>query len=268
MDHSLNRLIPETLGFEDEYVFDVPRRGEVKPRYKRLPVGADREIKRKLAWEYFSRDPLHWCISQILNDPADLDSRDHAMLLSFLDDHLSKESTSKDNKLRVDQRLSNELSDFAATHQLLKAVRYHRPIGGPITLDQARELRRSRKGWRNSALEGVDVHEPIVISLGKLLQSFDEHPMPMGTHDNGWLDRADQVRRIRKEFWDRTRACRRKEYGDAGAAKEDIQSDLASMSFDTDPKHLASLEAERAAILAPKPSLRLKPVKANDIQTQ
>ncbi|KAK5110324.1 hypothetical protein LTR85_001277 [Meristemomyces frigidus] len=77
----------------------------------------------------FADDFMYWCLLNLCGKPDDPAGFDHAHLFASLEDHLAKSSRAEN--ARLDQIIVDQLSGLAANHQLLLAVRLHRPLNGP-----------------------------------------------------------------------------------------------------------------------------------------
>lgn len=94
----------------------------------------------------------------------------------------------------------------------------------------------------------------LVVKLGKTFGILESLTFPSGVRDVSWLQRADEVRKTSASFWAQARTLHRwhlsLESGEYN--EEDKESELSLLSFDQAPEHLATLQAERDAILSPK----------------
>ena len=70
---------------------------------------------------------------------------DHALLFAFLDEHILTCKAS--DRARLDETLYEKLSDYAAIHELLVAVRLHRPQNTNRDIDDVYQ-NDDRKAWR------------------------------------------------------------------------------------------------------------------------
>ncbi|KAF7941714.1 uncharacterized protein EAE97_006551 [Botrytis byssoidea] len=101
----------------------------------------------------FENDPLDYCLFQLQARP-DIQQKqntwpkevsiDHALLFSILEDHLAKSNIKE--KSRLDEVLSNLLSDLATSHEMLAAIRLHRPLSRPRTLDEVLQSESEKLG--------------------------------------------------------------------------------------------------------------------------
>lgn len=198
--------------------------------------------------EGFYKDPLDWCLMQLLGDPDGLRRFDQAMLFEFLNEHLANSSSAE--KARLDQALYDKLSDLAALYELLTAVRLHRPLSTNRDVDDVKRTEQ-RKGWRYlDAGAGDSMTSADRLPLGRLLQHFDSLSVPSGKQDRVWIGQSERSRSALSAFWAKVRQDHEKWLRGLQLSTGDIQTDLEALSADSRPEHLAAVEAERASILA------------------
>jgi len=82
---------------------------------------------------------------QLQGPPDDQKRFDHALLFAFLDEYISTCKAS--DRARLDETLYEKLSDYAAIHELLVAVRLHRPQNTNRYIDDVYQ-NDDRKAWR------------------------------------------------------------------------------------------------------------------------
>jgi hypothetical protein len=116
-------------------VDDTAMEVEVKKLVKRLEQGATGaqrivtyKARRPVVW--MQEDPLDWCIHELAKSPDDTTGFDHAMLFKFLEEHLTL-----GEKNRLEPAMMRQLLDLAALHELLMAVRMHRPRNTNQTIE-------------------------------------------------------------------------------------------------------------------------------------
>ncbi|KAF7504543.1 hypothetical protein GJ744_002099 [Endocarpon pusillum] len=141
------------------------------------------------------------------------------------------------------------LADIGAIWEMIMAIRYHRPPRHRMETLQALDLGSARAGCRRLALEtrwlqGRQVF-PIQMSLRVKppLQLFVESfRSGDGTKESDRQERRMASRRLLKSFWDAARDFQRQYLSGIGLSKDEIQMQLASISFDLAPEYLESLE--------------------------
>lgn len=177
---------------------------------------------------------------------------DGSLLFSFLDDWLSNESITTKEKSRLDQTLLAYLSNLAALHELLAAVRQFRPVCTPIGFDEAKSRGTERSAWRrlNDTDQIFEDEAKDTKIMAKLFEAV-QTPFPSGKRDAAWLDRADEVRQNLKTYWAHARMMHAKELKSYPlCTKEDIGREISALSFGENSDYLAVLEEERKAILS------------------
>lgn len=93
----------------------------------------------------------------------------------------------------------------------------------------------------------------LAVESARLLQRFENATFPKGCKDATWLDKADSVRQLSKDFWSHARLLLQGQMEKMSIfTKDDIQDFLARLSYDSAPEHLAALQAERDGSLASK----------------
>jgi hypothetical protein len=106
--------------------------------------------------EAFSGDPLDWCLTQIVGQPDDQTNFDHAMLFSFLHNHLS--TSPRKEQARVDEILYQKLSHISAAHEMLVSVRLHRPQNQFRCTDEAVQSE-DRGAWKKMRVADENMYK-------------------------------------------------------------------------------------------------------------
>ncbi|TGO89796.1 hypothetical protein BPOR_0093g00070 [Botrytis porri] len=146
------------------------------------------------------------------------------MLLGFLTDWLNKDTTTAEEKQRLEPQILEIVSEFATTYELLAAVRQHRPLFRVTNIDTARVEGRERLAWRGvpdkERAEGTE----------RLAASQD------CKRDAAWLSKADEVRNNASALWAHF------------STEKDYEHDMAMLSYDSAPEHLLALKLQRESI--------------------
>jgi len=236
----LTAFIPDRPGFRHAYSHDHSVPGQVSyQRTLRTPQG-----------ELFEKDRLDWCLTQLLGPPDQERRFDHAMLFAVLDDHLSKSSAAE--RARLDQALYDRLSDYAATHELLMAVRLHRPVNTNRDVSDVIKTEH-RLAWR--VMEDPDDHLPgsqkglDVVGVGRKVQHLLELKPPSGKKDLDWLEQSEKVRMTLNTLWAQIRAGRESLLRHRGFTADEITAATEDLRAGTSAEHLADHERERERVL-------------------
>ncbi|KAF7920587.1 uncharacterized protein EAE97_011480 [Botrytis byssoidea] len=198
----------------------------------------------------FYGDHLHWCIVQITADPEEPNNYDASMLLGFLTDWLNKDTTTAQDKQRLEPQILEILYEFATTYELLAAVRQHRPLFKATDIDTARIEGRGRLAWR-----GVPDEERSqgTERLAELLKIIELTPFPKGKKDGAWLSKADEARDNTSDLWAHVRTIhasilKKHKF----STEKDYEHDMTMLSYDRAPEHLLALKLQRESILQSK----------------
>lgn len=231
----------------------------------------------------FSKDKLDFCLTLLIIDNRSdckleaVSPLTPAMIFAMLEEHLVKCHETKNFKelARLNETVYTVVSSLATMYQMLEMVRLHRPRAKKREAEDTVELEHSR-GWRyvkkhledqymlrdfNCATGLPDQSIPMGesqsqrIRAEKLLadptKKFMETPKPTGTRlSPQWLDADEQQRKALSQIWVQVRARHEYNLRRLGFGQEDIDHDLATLSADSDPKHVAAIEKRNAEIHA------------------
>ena len=216
--------------------------------------------------EGFFKDPLDWVLIQLQGDPDGVRRYDHAMLFSFLNECMNNSPAAE--RARLDQKLYDKLSDFAALHELLTAVRFHRPLS---TLRYVSDVQQTeqRKYWRCTRPSNSQADRSDASAMGIALSHFDHLPIPSGKKNLEWLEHLQNSRNGLTAFWSIVREDRKQGAEKRNYSSVDIEYELDPLSADTSSEYLAAVEAERLAILERLKNVNSVAIDSNEsMQTQ
>ncbi|KAI4119290.1 MAG: hypothetical protein LQ345_000787 [Seirophora villosa] len=203
-------------------------------------------------------DRLDWIMLQVLGPPERKGRYDHAMLFALLEDRLAKSPAAE--RARLDQTLYDKLSDLAAMHELLVAVRLHRPMNADWSPDDLKKTEH-RRLWRmgEDAPSGRDKEQKdqnySLDFIGKRVKAFMEIPPPTGKQDLAWLAQSEKATEALKTLW--TSICAHKDatLRPEGISADDIERTLGSLRADSSPEYIAAVQESRERILSkPEPA--------------
>lgn len=254
---NLGAFNPQRPGFRHLWVHQHVKPGEITLR---------RATKMSMP-EIFAKDPLDWCLTQMQGDPDDPRRFDHAMLFAFLDQHLSTAPASE--RARMDQKLYDKLSDYAANHEMLTAVRLHRPLNTSRDIDDVRKTEQ-RPSWKYIG-EDHRFQNNEVDTMSRLLDEFYYLRLPSGKKDLFWLEYTEQIRAALSSFWASMRRYCEKWQKNLKLGPENALISQDVLSADSDADYRAAVEAEKAEIMeriASKSIALAEPASKEAIQTQ
>ncbi|KAH7150598.1 hypothetical protein DER46DRAFT_613672 [Fusarium sp. MPI-SDFR-AT-0072] len=149
--------------------------------------------------EALTEDPLDWYLVQLQAKPDDQRAFDHAMLFAMLQDHLSSNPS---EKKRLDEIIYQTLSDLSTCHEMLLAVRFHRPQNAARTVQEV-STTEDREFWKPRRSESYKEDLGLLQDIGtSLIRDFYLAKPPTGPRNTDWLARCRESIRgtIREEF--------------------------------------------------------------------
>ncbi|THV55238.1 hypothetical protein BGAL_0011g00170 [Botrytis galanthina] len=185
----------------------------------------------------FENDLLDYCLANLQFKPDKQQkpntwpkevTTDHGLLFSILENHLAKSKIKE--KSRLDEVLSNVLSDLAASHEMLAAIRLHRPRSRSRTLDEV-------------------LHEACA-KLGKVFfKNFHEVKAPTGRKNMEWLNYSQNSRKVLEAFWQGIRKECAMVWKQNGFTEDEVTEELEYISATTTQEYLSATQAEERQLL-------------------
>ncbi|KAN0092460.1 hypothetical protein V8E51_018307 [Hyaloscypha variabilis] len=204
----------------------------------------------------FYKDPLDWCLRQLLGPPDGAVKYEHAMLFAFLDNYL--ETCPQGDKDRLDEVLLTKYSDFAALHEMRVMVRLHRPRNIPLRFEEYKtmEHRRVWKFARKELLEGglnwlnslPGRRSAQANALEKFSKTTDPDSASKDTMQG--LKQTDDEREALGAFWNVVKEQHREFFATKGLTVTETTELLMDLSANTAPEYLQALKVEREETLA------------------
>ena len=204
--------------------------------------------------EYSKKDPLHWCLLKLQNDPEYELSTDHAAYFSFSDIRLDKNNVSERDQ--IDKRLYGHISDMASIHELLSTLRFQQPLhsASRFSLDNVNDNDKTRIYWRHEEGKVDKFSNEQLEHLGGLLKDFNNIHLPTGRETKGYFTKAVAAREKIISFWKHVRDMVRVQYSNVEPV--DSEQEDAMVRFRIEPAHLNQLEHEKQ---------RLQEIQANQV---
>lgn len=173
----------------------------VHSEFEKDPITSKTEMKRKTKndiKDVFEKDLLDWCLHQLQGAPDEQRRFDHVMLFNFLDDHLAVSSAKE--RARLDEILFHKLSDYAAIHEMLVAIRPHQPQNANRALDVfAQDC--DRRAWRPKRKErNLKLKDNDSWTFASLLRKFYWTEIPSGRKDCKRLQRFNATHTALEKF--------------------------------------------------------------------
>ncbi|KAL6405574.1 hypothetical protein AUP68_11334 [Ilyonectria robusta] len=237
----LEQLLPYVPGLQEHWIFEPDAK---------LPnaIGVLRRKKSANTQECLANDRLYWCLVQLLAKPDDQRTFDHSMLFAMLQEHMSNNPS---ERARLDEVIYQLLSDLATCHEMLIAVRFHRPQNAARTLKEVKETEdRHVWKWLRSRSSNVEVFgDPQGIGMS-LFKDFYLAKTPTGPKTSVWLAQSQELRAALEKFWESIRGTIRNDVEDSAFSPAEVDSLLEVVSANLSEQYLQDKQREEDAILA------------------
>jgi hypothetical protein len=230
------------VAFQDYYEF---KRSDDRIEVNIIYPGQENDL--------FYHDPLFWCLTKFHFDSEQDDLANPALLFGFLGAWLNDKATTAKDKARIEQRFLDELASYAANAEILATIRLFRPKFSNMRTAEAKQINRSGCRLFTDATTYAQPHQ--YIKMATVFEKLEATPFPRRKRDPAWLEEADVVRQLSRDF---LAICREMKLdlvsqpSHGRYIQQDVDEVLALLFFDSTEEHLAALQAERDAILAPK----------------
>jgi hypothetical protein len=237
----LEELMPHVAGLQKHW--------SIEPTAQ-LPnaIGLLRRRTSTNTQESLTNDRLDWCLVQLLAKPDDQRTFDHSMLFAMLQEHMTSNPSERN---RLDEVIYQVLSDLATCHEMLMAVRFHRPQNAARTVEEVkrtedREVWKRRPQFRSHMGNSGD-HQDIGMSFVK---NFYLANTPTGPKTSVWLTQSQQLRATLETFWESIRKTIKKDFEDSDLSLAEVNSLLEVVSANLSRQYLQDTQREDDEILA------------------
>ncbi|KAF7892014.1 hypothetical protein EAF00_008316 [Botryotinia globosa] len=204
----------------------------------------------------FENELLDYCLVQLQVEP-DIQQKpntrpkevpiDHALLFSILENYLATSNIKE--KSRLDEVLSNLLSDLAASHEILAAIRLHRPLSRSRTLDEVLQSE-NRKIWKAFNVKSHFTNDACTKLAKAFFKNFHEVKAPTGRKDMAWLNHSRNTKKALEAFWQGIRKDSLMVWKQNGFTEDEVAEELECISATTTQEYLSAVQAEEQQLLA------------------
>ncbi|ESZ96733.1 hypothetical protein SBOR_2877 [Sclerotinia borealis F-4128] len=197
----------------------------------------------------FENDPLDYCLVQLKATP-DLENFipfDHETLFSIMEYHLANSNFKE--KSRVDEVLSNMVSDLAACHEMLVSIRLHRPQFQARAVDEVTQSE-NRKVWKVLKMKSFYTDKTVFALGAALFRDFYEVPVPTNRKDMAWVHHSKSLRKALESFWEGIRKDSAMHWKTSGFDEAEIIDELEYISATRTQEYLNATRAEEQQLLA------------------
>ena len=217
------------------------------PRTRQLPTlrlicGANPHAR-------FRKDPLDWCLNDMVHFPDAMEGFDHSMTFTFLERFLADGDPGQVH--RLDDIVVQTLSDLAAAHEMLIAIRHLRPRN---TNPNAKDY----KGAENRTMwQLVSIDEGKAFKLGTTLTNayqdfYDELEKTApsaGMRPDKKLEHVRQSRQCLEKFWEAFRKFVEPQYLASELNEQQVKALMAPLFAAKCQEYAELVQCEEAALL-------------------
>ncbi|KAG9691292.1 hypothetical protein KCU95_g8131, partial [Aureobasidium melanogenum] len=242
----LNMYVAQRPGFQHFHKFTVLSKPPSRPGQHMF----NREdVCKSTSYQFYREDPLYWTLMQLQSQSSVQFRFDHSELFARLEAHLAE--ASPEERARLDETVYAKMSDFAAQHEMLSAIKLHRPAsarrGLEDTLKMMEEI--STPSNRGSVVDATAHKLKSYTFPTDRIKLFEQSVPAVGRKDEAWLDRRTTERRILTEFWKQASDSLREELTFTSMNQEELDDSISSVTVSTSPEYAEIVEKERLQVL-------------------
>ncbi|KAG9563939.1 hypothetical protein KCU71_g5110, partial [Aureobasidium melanogenum] len=244
----LSSYVPQRPGFQHLWKITMGANPSTSLNATGLEVGKIERTCKTPAEQVYHDDPFDWTLFNLQGDPNAEFRFDHSELFAKLEYHVARADTKE--RARLDETIYAKMSDFAAEHEMLSAVRLHRPAFGLRRAKESGDMLRTNLSPFTRALTPDDTYPQPVRFPSQFMKSFDRSAPAVGPKNQAWLDCRTAERKALSVFWNQAREALRRELGPNRMKQEELQQILSLISVSTSPEYTEMLEREQLEVVA------------------
>ncbi|KAI4719247.1 hypothetical protein E4T48_04531 [Aureobasidium sp. EXF-10727] len=244
----LPAYIAQCPGFQHLWAFTVVSKPPSSPGQQMFRMTS---LCNLSSYQLYRKDPLYWTLTELLAQPNAQFHFDRSELFGRLEAHLA--DASPEELARLDETVYAKISDFAAQHEMLSAVRSHRPAFTPRGVEETRKM---VKEHPTPSARGLVRERDAVAYKSKLhafpadcIKMFEGSTPALGRKNAAWLDCRTAERRALNEFWEQARESLREELTYTDMNQEELDDALSVISVSSSPEYADMVETERLEVL-------------------
>ncbi|THZ84725.1 hypothetical protein D6C84_03868 [Aureobasidium pullulans] len=239
----LRKYIPQRPGFQHLWT--------TKPAPKGTTSEGKRvfgEIERKTSIKQgLNEDPLDWIVMKLLSHANTENRFDQSELLARLEAHVAE--TNSTERARLDETIYAKMSDSAALHEMLSAVRLHRPAFNRRSPLEVLDMAKQNSTLFTRSLVSGDGPAKVYAFMSGSLKLFDQIGPAVGRKSEAWLKHRTAERKALNSFWTQAHETMRVELNTTKLRQEEINATLAIISVSSTTGYAELVEAERLETL-------------------
>jgi hypothetical protein len=238
--------IAQRPGFQHIWEWTVVTTPPSSPGQQMFAV--QRKTCQPPSYQHYCEDTLDWTLKELQCRPIDDSRFDHSELFARLEAHLAE--ASPEERARLDETVYAKMSDFAAQHEMLFALRLQRPAFTRRGIEDVRRMA-SENPSTSTRFMICDI-----VTYKSKLRAFPaesikllEHLTPAaGRKSEVWLDSRAAERRVLAEFWEKARLTFREELSFTRMNQEEIEDAISAISVSNSAEYAEIVANERLQV--------------------
>ncbi|KAG9556117.1 hypothetical protein KCU71_g6171, partial [Aureobasidium melanogenum] len=242
----LNGYVAQRPGFQHFYKFTVLSKPPSKPGQHMFSIES---VCDSSEYQLYRADPLYWTLMQLQSQSNVQFRFDHSELFARLEAHLAE--TSPEERARLDETVYAKMSDFAAQHEMLSAIKLHRPAFARRGPEDALKMmgENPTPSTRGLVVDAAAYKSKSYTFPTDRIKSFEQSTPAVGRKDEAWLDSRTAERKILSEFWKQASESLREELTHTTMNQEEINDSISVVSVSTSSEYAEIVETERSQVL-------------------
>lgn len=242
----LSGYISQRPGFQHIWEWTVVTTPPSKPGQQMF--AAQRKSDKGPAYEQYCKDTLDWTLTELQSRPNDDSRFDHSELFARLEAHLAE--AGPEERARLDETVYAKMSDFAAQHEMLFALRLHRPAFGHPGIEEVRRLAKvnSTLSTRILVVNAAAYKSKLHAFSADSIKLLEQSTPAVGRKNEAWLDRRTAERKILTKFWDEARVSFREELSYTSMEQKEIDDAISVISVSNSTEYAEIVENERLQV--------------------
>ncbi|KAH0346468.1 hypothetical protein KCU81_g3898, partial [Aureobasidium melanogenum] len=243
-------FIAQRPGFQHNYKFAILSKPPSRPGQNMYSIEA---ISTLSEYQQYREDTLEWILTELLCEPNQELRFDHPELFARLEAHLAE--ASPEERARMDETIYAKMSDYALRHEMLSALKLHRP--GFLRFSfEGKSAKDALKWVEESSTPSMRI---MAVDVGGYYKKYHEFPADpiealerltpaVGRKSEAWLERRTAERKVLRDFWRGALESFRVEASFMRMTQEELDDAFSVISVSTSAEYAEIVENERMQV--------------------
>ena len=242
----LSGYIAQRPGFQHIWEWTMLTTPPSKPGQQMF--AATRKTDKESAYEQYCKDTLDWTLTELQSRPNDESRFDQAELFARLEAHLAE--ASPEERARLDETVYAKMSDFAAQHEMLVALKLLRPAFVHPGIEEVRKLAKenSTPSTRFLIWNAAEYKSKLRAFPAESIKLLEQLTPASGRKNEAWLASRTAERKVLTSFWDQARVIFREELTFTSMEQEEIDDAISVISISNSAEFAEIVENEQSQV--------------------